>query len=109
MWYNGGNNQFSEAGMFFEMCRLFPMLILNRIFRGRFLDILLTHAAPRGIHDREDPCHRGFKIFNWFMRVFKPRFLVHGHIHLYDLSEVRVTRYAETTVVNAYSRYVLTV
>jgi Icc-related predicted phosphoesterase len=107
MWYNGGKNQYSELAMMFEIVKLIPRMLINRIFHGRWLDILLTHAAPRGIHDREDPCHRGFKAFLWFMRTFKPAYLVHGHIHLYDLSEVRTTKYGETTVINAYSQYLI--
>jgi Icc-related predicted phosphoesterase len=90
-----------------EILKLIPVLIFNRIFRGRFLDILLTHASPWGIHDKPDPCHRGFKSFLWFMRVFKPKYLIHGHIHLYDLSDIRTTRYQDTLVVNAFSHYIL--
>jgi Icc-related predicted phosphoesterase len=71
------------------------------------VDILLTHAPPRGIHDKQDKCHWGFKAFLWFMRAFKPKYLVHGHIHLYDLSDVRYTHWEETTVVNAYNHYVI--
>jgi Icc-related predicted phosphoesterase len=41
------------------------------------------------------------------MRVFKPKYLIHGHIHLYDLSDVRLTRYENTLVINAYSHYVI--
>ncbi|MDR3193122.1 MAG: metallophosphoesterase family protein [Treponema sp.] len=106
MRYNRGNNQFTEFQMKKEILKLIPGLIFNRIFRGRYLDILLTHASPRGIHDREDRCHLGFKCFLWFMRKFKPRYLIHGHIHLYDLRDIRVTKYRETTVINAYSHYI---
>ena len=105
--YNLGENQFSDFQMRLRILKLIPALVFNRLFRGRFLDILLTHASPRGIHDREDKCHRGFKCFLWFMRIFKPRYLVHGHIHLYDLSEVRTTKYCETLVINAYGHYLL--
>ncbi|MDR2019761.1 MAG: metallophosphoesterase [Treponema sp.] len=107
MMYNKGENQYTEFGMMMEIIRLLPALIVNRIFRGRFLDLLLTHAAPRGIHDKEDPCHRGFKVFLWFMHIFRPRYLVHGHIHLYDHRDVRSTRYEDTVVINAYSHYVI--
>ncbi len=105
--YNKGRNQFSDLEMYFEIFKLLPGLFLNRIFRGRYLDILLTHAPPLGIHDKSDKCHQGFKAFLWFMRRFKPRYLVHGHIHLYDLNDVRETRYGETLVVNAYSHYLI--
>ena len=107
MRYNNGNNQFTDFQMFLEVTRLIPRLLWNRVFHGRFLDILLTHAPPRGIHDKSDKCHWGFKTYLWFMKVFKPKYLVHGHIHLYDLSEVRCTKWENTMVVNAYSHYVI--
>ena len=105
MKYNREPNQYTEFRMKLEILKIIPSLFFNKIFRGRYLDILLTHAAPRGIHDREDRCHLGFLSFLWFMRVFKPKYLVHGHIHLYDLSEVRTTKYSDTMVINAYSHY----
>jgi Icc-related predicted phosphoesterase len=107
MRYNRGENQFTEFQMKKEMYKLIPGLIFNRIFRGRYLDIFLTHASPKGIHDKEDRCHQGFKCFLWFMRKFKPKYLIHGHIHLYDLGDIRVTKYEETTVINAYSHYII--
>jgi len=107
MRYNNGYNQFTDFEMFFEMTKLIPRLLWNRLFHGRFLDILLTHAPPKGIHDKNDKCHWGFKTYLWFMKVFKPRYLVHGHIHLYDLCDVRCTKWEETMVVNAYSHYII--
>ncbi len=105
--YNFGHNQFSEIQMYMKILRLIPRLIFNRIFYGRWLDILLTHAPPRNIHDREDICHQGFRAFRWFMRRFKPQFLVHGHVHLYDLNEQRRSQFHSTTVVNAYEHTII--
>jgi Icc-related predicted phosphoesterase len=105
--YNKGKNQFTNFQMNLEIIRMIPRLLINKLIYGRFLDILLTHAPPEGIHDKDDPCHRGFKAFLWFMRTFKPRYLIHGHIHLYDLNDVRTTRYGDTLVVNAYSHYLI--
>ena len=85
----------------------FATLIKNKIKYGRYLDILLTHASPRHIHDKEDPCHKGFECFNWFIKKFKPAYLIHGHIHLYDLRETRVTQSEDTTVVNAYAHWLI--
>jgi Icc-related predicted phosphoesterase len=107
MQYNRGDNQYTNFQMYLEIFKLIPGMLFNRLFRGRYLDILLTHASPEHIHDRQDPCHRGFRAFLWFMRVFKPKYLIHGHIHLYDLSEVRTTRYEQTLVINAYSHYII--
>jgi Icc-related predicted phosphoesterase len=107
MRYNNGVNQFTDFQMFIEAARLIPRLLWNRVFHGRFVDILLTHAPPKGIHDKTDKCHSGFKTYLWFMKVFKPKYLVHGHIHLYDLSDIRSTKWKNTTVINAYSHYVI--
>jgi hypothetical protein len=107
MRYNRGMNQYTNFEMTLEILKLLPSLLFNRVFRGRFLDILLTHAPPEGIHDREDRCHWGFRPFLAFMRFFKPRYLIHGHIHLYDLSGTRATPYRETMVINAYSHYII--
>ena len=107
MRYNNGPNQFTELEMYLEIAKLVPRLLCNRLLHGRFLDILLTHAPPWGIHDKPDRCHQGFRAFLWFIRRFRPRYLVHGHIHLYDLSDVRRTRWMGTEVINAYGHYVI--
>ena len=33
--------------------------------------------------------------------------MIHGHIHLYDIQDIRVSKFEETTIINAYSHYVL--
>ncbi|WP_428768571.1 metallophosphoesterase [Treponema sp. HNW] len=105
--YNKGLCQYSNGEMFFNLLKMVPKLIYNKLRYGRYVDIFLTHAPPRGIHDREDRCHMGFECYLWFLRTFKPAYMVHGHIHLYDLQEKRVTRWEHTTVINAYSHYVI--
>lgn len=106
--YNNGLNQYTDSQMFCKLLALVPRLIFNKIRYGTYLDIFLTHAAPRHIHDKEDPCHKGFECFNWFIKKFHPAFLVHGHIHLYDMNTPRTTVTGSTTVVNAYSYTILT-
>ncbi len=103
MRYNQGYNQYTEFGMFVRCVKLVPRMLINKLIYGRFVDILLTHAPPRGIHDKPDRCHLGFKVFLWFMDFFKPKYLIHGHIHLYDMNEQRISKYKDTTVINAYS------
>ncbi|TVR69420.1 MAG: metallophosphoesterase [Spirochaetaceae bacterium] len=107
--YNNGEHQFSDFAMTLRVVRLIPRLLWNRLVRGRYLDILLTHAPPRGIHDREDRCHQGFSAFLWFIRYFRPRYLLHGHIHLYDINEERTTSYEDTRIINVYDHFVLDV
>ncbi len=105
--YSGGANQFTERQMYFKIIRMLPRLFLNKLFHGRYLDILLTHAAPYGLGDKPDRCHRGFRAFLWIMEKLKPKFLIHGHIHLYDMNAKRETRYFKTQVINVYDHYIL--
>ncbi len=105
--YNRGENQFSEIQMGWKIFKMIPHLIWNRLIHGRYLDILLTHASPRGVNDREDMCHRGFQVFNWFIRRFHPVYLIHGHIHLYDRNAVRETVVGTTRVINAYDHILI--
>lgn len=109
MRYNNGGNQFTEWQMMARVLRMAPRLWWNKLVHGRFVDILLTHAPPRGIHDKDDKCHWGFKAFLTFMKWFRPRYLVHGHIHLYELNEIRRTTFLDTEVVNCYDHLVLEV
>ncbi len=109
MRYNGGDHQFTEFQMLMRIFGMVPRLWWNKVVHGRYLDILLTHAPPRGIHDREDKCHWGFKAFLKFMKWFEPRYLIHGHIHLYELNEVRRSVYQKTEVINCYDHLILEV
>lgn len=99
---NNPHYQYTEREMALKAWGLAPSLIMNRLFHGRYLDILITHAPPQGIHDRSDRCHQGFRAFVTFMERFRPRYLIHGHVHVYSPSEVVETVYQDTTVINTY-------
>ena len=107
MRYNLGPNQFSDLSMTLRLIPLLPVLFIGRMLRGRGADIILTHAPPRGMHDGDDLPHRGFAAFRWLMRVVRPRYLVHGHVHLYDLQALRECREGPTRIVNVYGHLVL--
>lgn len=94
--------QYTDNQMWMNIWRLMPQLLINKIKYGRWLDVLVAHSPPRGIHDKEDRAHQGFKSFLPFMRWFKPRYLLHGHIHLYRRNTVTQTRYYDTEVINIY-------
>ncbi|MBQ0051484.1 MAG: metallophosphoesterase [Treponema sp.] len=105
--YNNGLNQYTDFKMKLHLIKMIPGLLYNKLRYGRYCDIFLTHASPRHIHDKEDPCHKGFECFNWFIRKFQPKYLVHGHIHLYDMNTPRITVSHKTTVINAYSYVII--
>lgn len=93
--------QYTEGQMAWKAWRMGPALVANRIRHGRYLDVLVTHSPPRGIHDGDDLAHRGFRALIRFMEVFEPRWLLHGHKHVYG-PERTTTRYAKTKVVNVH-------
>ncbi|MCC7117738.1 MAG: metallophosphoesterase [Anaerolineales bacterium] len=78
-----GTNQYSQTEAYLRAFRLIPKLLFNRLQYGRALDILITHSPPFGIHDDVDPAHTGLKALNWLIRFAQPRYLLHGHTHLY--------------------------
>jgi Icc-related predicted phosphoesterase len=103
MRYNNNRYfQYTDGEMARKVWGLAPSLVLNKLMYGRYLDILITHAPPFGIHDRADTCHRGFRAFVTFMERFQPRYLIHGHVHVYNPSETVETVYGQTRVINTY-------
>jgi len=94
--------QYSQNQMWFNIFRLLPRLLLNRLAYGRFLDIFVTHAPPWKIHDKTDLPHHGVKAFRWFIQVFKPKYHFHGHIHVYRPDTITKTKFEETQVINTY-------
>ena len=102
-WYKGGPQRYSEAQMRSVIRRLRPALW----WQGG-VDVVVTHAPPRYIHDAEDLCHRGFKTFRRLIEKYQPDYFIHGHIHqnFSDPSE-RVTLVDATTVVNTYGYNIL--
>ena len=107
MHYNNGQSQYSEKQMQKRINKLIPRLIYNKKRYGRALDILVTHAPPRGMGDGEDLCHKGFECFLQFMEKYRPKYLLHGHVHLDDINAPRLSEYCDTKVINIYKNYIL--
>jgi len=100
--YNKGPYQYTQAEMWQMVFELAPRLLANKIRYGRFLDFFVSHAPPWQIHDQDDWPHQGIKAFRWLIRVFQPRYHLHGHIHLYHNNAIRETQVGQTTVMNCY-------
>jgi len=94
--------QYTEFQMNWIMLKMAPRLFWNRLRYGRYLDLLVTHAPPRDVNDREDIAHKGFKAMRAFLKRFSPAYQLHGHIHLYDRSIPNTIRFLETDVINVY-------
>ncbi len=94
--------QYTETQMNWMMLKMAPRLYWNRIRYGRFLDVLVTHSPPRDVNDRDDFAHRGFGAMRKFLKRFKPKYQLHGHIHLYDRSIPNTVQFLDTEVINVY-------
>ncbi len=105
--YNRGNIQYSDSDMLMNVIRMAPKLWYRRWRKGRGLDILVAHSPPRGIHDLPDLTHTGFKSFLQFMDWYRPRYLVHGHVHTWDRRNIVETDYSATHVMNINPTMVL--
>jgi Icc-related predicted phosphoesterase len=95
-WYNGGPYQYHERQMRQKIRRL-----RFQIWRQGGLDMVITHAPPRHVHDAEDRCHKGFDCYVKLIQRYAPAYFIHGHIHkrFYDPDE-RVTLVNRTQVIN---------
>lgn len=104
-WYNGGPHQYTENEMRMIVWKLRP-----RIWLKGGIDMVVTHAPPRHIHDQEDRCHRGFKTFRWLIHKYAPGFFVHGHVH-FDATDtsLRETLVNGTKVINTCGYYLFEV
>jgi len=101
--YRPGPHQYKEWQMRRRILRAAPQLL-----RAGGVDVLVTHAPPRGFGDGADFAHRGFESFLPLLDKAKPRYLVHGHVHLnYGRDIPRIVRRGETEIINVFGRYVL--
>ncbi|GAB4526431.1 MAG: metallophosphoesterase [Anaerolineae bacterium] len=100
MQYNNGSIQYTEAQMMGMVMQMGPKIGLSRVRRGHGIDVLITHSPPRGIHDAEDLPHTGFKALLRFMEWYRPRYMLHGHVHTYDRRKETRTQYQDTCIMN---------
>jgi Icc-related predicted phosphoesterase len=101
--YNpGAPYQYTEADVRVQAMQLGSRTLLNRMRFGRHLDVLVTHAPPKGIHDGQDLPHQGFTGYLEFLRRYRPALMVHGHTHVYNRSTVTETMFEGTLVLNSY-------
>ena len=105
MSYSMKKYQYTEKQMQKRLSRLNWRI---RIRGG--LDIFVAHAPALGLGDAPDLPHKGFNCFRWVMEHYKPHYFFHGHVHMnYTRNQPRISQYLDTTIVNAYERYVVEV
>ena len=100
MRYSSGKHQFTDMQMHWRMNKL-----RWKVLRKGGIDILVTHAPAFEINDGRDLPHQGFKEFVRIMDRYRPKFFIHGHVHMnYGRNHRRYDKYNETHIINAYER-----
>ena len=85
--YNRGAIQYTQSQM-------------QRMVRKRGIDLFVTHSPALNIHDGKDVAHRGFSSFLIFMKWYRPRYMLHGHVHIWDRRKTVRTQFESTCVMN---------
>lgn len=102
MRYRPGGYQYTEQEMHRRVSKLWFQLLRHRGF-----DILVTHAPAYQLNDGRDLPHQGFREFITLMEKYKPKYFLHGHVHMsYGRTHKRYDKYLDTHVINAYERFV---
>ena len=78
--YAGGPNQYTERQQARRARRLSWRARRRRRADQRNVDVLLTHAPPRGVGDGDDAPHRGFSCYHDLIAGLAPAALLHGHV-----------------------------
>jgi Icc-related predicted phosphoesterase len=78
--YSDGPNQYTDRQQARRARTLARRAGLSKIRDGRGVDVLLTHAPPRGVGDGDDPPHQGFTALNGLVARLQPALLLHGHV-----------------------------
>ena len=101
--YNDQVHGFTEA----EMTRRAARMALLASASGG-VDLVVTHAPARGYGDLDDLPHRGFEAFDRLLDRVRPRYLLHGHVHMEYGRIERVREHPSgTTIINTCGSYVL--
>jgi predicted phosphodiesterase len=79
--YTTGPNQYSDNQLARRAARLRAAARWRGLRDGRRVDVLITHAPPRGVGDDDDPAHRGFRALHRLVGALRPDVLLHGHTH----------------------------
>lgn len=100
MRYCPGQHQYTEREMKRRVAKL-----RFKLFRKRGFDILVTHAPAYQLNDGRDLPHQGFQVFRTLIEKYRPKYFLHGHVHMsYGRQHKRYDKYEDTHVINAFER-----
>ena len=100
MRYKPGVHQYTEKEMQKRVRKL-----RYRLWRKGGFDILVTHAPAYQLNDGLDLPHQGFRAFLHLMEKYRPKYFLHGHVHItYGRKHKRYDKYEDTHVINAFEK-----
>jgi Calcineurin-like phosphoesterase len=106
--YSSGPNQYSDRQQGLRAWSLARRAQVRQMRDRRRVDVLLTHAPPRGVGDGTDPAHQGFGALNALIARLRPTMALHGHVDPAAVAD-HDRRLGETIVRNVTGRHLLDV
>ncbi len=99
--YKPGIHQYEQKEMRSRVRKLWFQLRKHKGF-----DILVTHAPAYGVGDGDDRPHQGFESFVDLLKQYRPRYFLHGHVHVnYGRKYQRYNCFDDTLIINAYETH----
>ena len=66
------------------------------------VDVFIAHNSPAGIHERDSYIHQGFHAFIDYIDRAQPRYFLHGHQHVNQISQR-----GQTTIIGVFGETLL--
>ncbi len=70
-----------------------------------YVDIMIAHSPPKGIHDEDDPAHQGLQALREYVERVQPKYFLHGHT--YVSTGLKEDMLGATKVVHVYADQIL--
>ncbi len=72
-----------------------------------YVDVMLAHSPPKGIHDEDDPAHQGLAALREYVMRVQPKYFLHGHT--YVSTGIQEDLLNTTNVVHVYGDQIVTI
>ena len=103
VWYHPGAHQYTQKQMRKRLRKL-----RWKLWLAGGVDIVVTHAPPKGLGDLQDNAHQGFEVFRELLEEYQPKYLLHGHTHLnYGSNLPREHTLGDSRIINVGQRFTL--
>ncbi|MDB4992112.1 MAG: metallophosphoesterase [Parcubacteria group bacterium] len=70
-----------------------------------YVDVMLAHSPPKGIHDEDDPAHQGLQALRDYVERMQPKYFLHGHTYVSEGTQEDLL--GNTKVVHVYADQIL--